>query len=734
MFLPGRSHALTPWLATLCLGSASLAWGGEESALWSLRPVIAGAVPTVANPEWSSGEIDRFLLAAMESRKVHPAPEADRATLLRRLTFDLTGLPPSPEERELFLADESETVLEDTVDRLLASPRFGERWARHWLDVARYAESNGRARNMLWHHAWRYRDWVIGALNRDLPFDEFARLQIAGDLLERAPGPARDDARVAVGFLALGAKSLEEPKREVFVMDHLDEQIDTFSRAFLGLSVACARCHDHKFDPIPTRDYYALAGIFLSTKALYGHGPMGISGVNDSALQAIGPEAARLAPAALAHLEQLKLKTQERNKARSDRYRVVRRKADAERQLKLPSRDDTALTTEIGRMAAEIADWDLKVKALEAEVTALETHPPPQPAFCCSATEASTPTDCRLHVRGMTGNLGDPVPRACLPCIPGPGIRTIPGGESGRRQLADWLTDPANPLTARVAVNRIWSHLMGRGLVATPDDFGMNGSRPSHPELLDRLAWQFQHEMGWSVKRLIRTIVLTKSYRLSSTAPPPPPGALDPRLVDPDNTLHWRHFPRALEAEVLRDALLQISGELDTNPPKPGTGLVASLPPLVEQEFHAFKPAFLPEDLEHQHRSVYLPLVRGELPEFLKCFDFPDPGLPLGRRDETVVPTQASFLLNAPWVIDRARHTARRLFEEEPSDVNRRLERLSLLALGRPMAIEERAAAKAYLAMPVGLAPGVTEESLEMSAWTSLCQAVLAGTEFRFLP
>ena len=706
---------------------------------WSLRPVRPSPPPEVSDPDWAANPIDRFVRAKLQEHRLEPAGLADKRSLLRRLSFDLIGLPPTPTELEAFLSDDSPEAYSRQVDRLLASPHFGERWGRHWLDLARFSESCGSTRNMVWHHAWRYRNYVIDAFNRDLPFDQFVREQIAGDLLPAESPEERDRQTVATGLLALGPKALDETKREVFRMDLIDEQIDVVSRVFLGLSVACARCHDHKFDPIPTRDYYALAGIFRSTETLYGAGPMGIRGVNDSPLQPIGPQAAELAAPAAEHFRRVQEQTQTRNTARSDRYRVVRKVADLKRQLEQPAAekapDKAALSAEIETLEAEIKRWDEKIAGLDKELNALVDQPPPQPDYAMAARDASQIENCRVHVRGETTNLGDSVPRGVLQVLPVEQA-AIGADESGRRQLAEWLASPDNPLTARVAVNRVWQHLLGRGLVTTPDDFGTSGMRPSHPELLDHLAAGFMAD-GWSLKRLIRSLVLTRTYRLGSQV------AEANQQIDPDNVWLWRRRPRRLEAEAFRDAILATSGELETS--SYSQSEVARLDPLKQPEFN-FALALKPEQMEHAHRSVYLPIVRGNLPEMLKLFDFADPNRPVGQRDETIVPAQASFLMNSPWMIAQARRTAQRLLEEVPGDDVQRIERLYELAFARLPSEAEVNESLDFLGQRLELLPvaspakgkpatrqPVVAEDPRLEPWTSLCHAVLASAEFRYV-
>jgi hypothetical protein len=698
---------------------------------WSLQPVVDPALPTLAETGWPRRDLDHFVLARLESEELDAVDDASRRVLLRRLFFDLLGLPPTPDELSRLEA----ATIEDAVDELLASPHFGERWGRHWLDIARYAESNGRARNMAWHNAWRYRDWVIDAFNADMPYDEFLTQQIAGDLLPSETPEQRDRQVIATGFLALGPKSLEERKRELFRMDVIDEQIDVICRGVLGLSAACARCHDHKFDPVPTADYYALAGILRSTDTLYGIGPMGIKGVNDAGLAVIGPDAEKLASPAAKHLKAVQDKTQERNTARSDRYRVVRNVADRKRQLDKPNADKPALEAEIAKMDAEIADWDERIKALDAELAELVENPPPQPLFAMGARDAEQVEDCRIRIRGEPENYGDAVPRGALRMIEVSNLPGISTGESGRLQLAQWLSSRENPLTARVFVNRVWLHLFGRGLVTTPDDFGVTGAKPSHPELLDHLASRFMSR-GWSIKQLIREIVLSHTYQLTST---PSAEGLN---RDPDNVLLWRMPVRRLEVEPFRDALLAVSGKL-TRERSEGS-IIQQIGVFSDYEFN-FKVKLTPEMAASNHRSVYLPIVRGSLPEMLQLFDFADPNALTGQRDQTTVPSQALFLMNSSAIIEFATATAERLLAEGQLDGAGRLDLLYQLALARSPTTEERDSVLRYLqaaTSPDTLIAGTvktpnsepaTPAGSQRDAWISVCQAVLASSAFRHL-
>jgi hypothetical protein len=722
----------------------------EGRKFWSLVPPQRVVPPSVRRHDWVRDDLDRFVLVKQEEQEIEPLGDTEPHLLLRRLAFDLLGLPPSPEEVAEFVngwnaanaqPQQQQSWLSQTVDRLLSQRQFGERWGRHWLDVARYADSNGRDRNVYFYHAWRYRDYVIESFARDKPFDQFLREQIAGDLLPFNSPEQRDEQRIATGFLALGAKAFEEIKPEVFRMDVIDEQIELVSRAVLGLSVGCARCHDHKFDPIPTADYYAMAGIFRSTQTLAGYGPKGIKATahSHSELQPVGPDAERLGPSGLAYLVKLQELTLAQNTARSDRYRVVRRVADAKLKLAQPDANKAALEEEIARMEAEVQDWDVKVKTHEQALQAAMDSAPPQPGWAMGLREREVAEDCRIHIRGETTNLSDVVPRGMLQVIAFADQKPIDVNRSGRLELADWLTRRDNPLTARVFVNRVWLHLFGRGLVTPPDDFGVNGAPPSHPELLDHLALRFMDD-GWSIKRLVRAIVLSRTYRESSGPrfhrPEDPGNGL--HVSDPDNIFLARMKPRRLEVEAFRDAIKAVAGTLDLTPPTSEQAFLAKFNPYREDEYRAFKPLFTPTNLEQPHRSVYLPVVRGVLPEMFPLFDFAAPERSVAQRDESTVPAQSLFLINSPWIVDQSRQAAARLLDEQSLDDAGRVHRIYQRALARSPTADELTRSLRYLAEPesVAIDPKAappTDEQLRLERWTSYCQTLFASGEFRTL-
>ncbi|HUF74653.1 MAG TPA: DUF1549 domain-containing protein, partial [Longimicrobiales bacterium] len=618
--------------------------------------------------EWPRGRIDRYILAALEAKACAPAPDADKSVLERRVTFDLTGLPPVPGEEDDLATDGSPDAFTRLVDRLLASPRFGERWGRHWLDVARYGESVG-LRGLIFTEAWRFRDYVIDAFNRDVPFTDFVEEQIAGDLLPHASLEERRRRLTATGFLALGNTNLEEQDKKLLDMDVVDEQLDTIGKAFLGQTIGCARCHDHKFDPISTREYYAMAGILRSTRTLihanvssWIDAPLPLeSGAERpyaeheaavAALEAV-VKAARMVAATIVaardlpgividcaqaravgewkHSQQLKryvgdgyLHDLDAGKGektltfllelpRAGRYEVrlayihgpdraarvpvtvfhaggettvhvdqresppidghfaslgqfrfeqngfahilvsnegTKGYVTADAVQLLPAEGLARATGTAPEPRAAAAD----LKTLEEKLKSLREGGPRRPMYM-TVKEGERIEDAPIHVRGSVHDLGPPVPRGFLSTLTrGPEPR-IPAEESGRRELARWIVSHASHVTARVFVNRAWHWLMGAGIVRTTDNFGTMGELPSHPELLDDLALRFVED-GWSVKRLVREIVLSRTYALG-TEP------MDAGLAsDPENRLRWRAQRRRLEAECIRDAVLSASGEL----------------------------------------------------------------------------------------------------------------------------------------------------------------------------
>jgi hypothetical protein len=520
------------------LAPAQVDWEKARS-FWSFRPPRRSPIPTIASATTMRDPIDAFVAAKLEAAGIEPNPAAARSVLIRRLTFSLTGLPPSATEVTAFVGDTSQLAYERVVDRLLTSPHFGERWARMWLDVARYAEDQahivGNNSSLCYPNAYLYRDWVINALNADMPYDTFVRRQLAADLID----PDDPTNHVALGFIGLGPKYYRRSAPEVMA-EEWEDRVDTVTRGLLGLTVACARCHDHKFDPIPTSDYYALAGIFASTEMF--NRPL-----DDKREKAKNGHA----------------------KKESDALHIVR---DA------------------------------------------------------------NPHDLNVFVRGDVKKQGPVAKRGFPRVLSGTQHMEFTQG-SGRLELADAIVSRDNPLTARVIVNRIWALHFGRPLVITPSNFGKLGQPPTHPRLLDDLAVRFM-EAGWSLKWLHRTIVLSATYRRSSTINP------DCQAIDPSNRLLWRMNRRRLDIESWRDALLAISGQLED---KIGGKSIE------------------PQQPHERRRTVYSRISRLELDPMLAMFDFPDPSAHSARRNETTTPLQKLFVLNSPFMVIQAEALAKRV-------------------------------------------------------------------------
>jgi len=685
------------------------AWTADEIAAgrshWAFQPPVDRPPPAVRDDAWPRTPIDRHLLAALEDAGITPVADTDRATLIRRLAFDLTGLPPAPEEVRAFVADTSADALERVVEGYLASPRFGERWARHWLDVARYAESSGKDSNVPFPHAWRYRDYCIAAFNDDVPFDRFVREQIAGDLLDVRDEAEQARAIVATGFLALGPKGLADRDARQFRLDLVDEQIDVVSQSMLGLTLACARCHDHAFDPVNQHDYYALAGIFLSTDTLYGtHAQQ--RNLHPSTLIELPPAAGL--PPAVADL------------SAADLARLERRVADLEtaaeemrRQVAMEQRDGGNPVTGFVRVRAA------RDRAATARVDRSLFRDDGSPrSLVMGALDGPVPVDSPLLARGELDQAGGLVPRGLVEVLCAPGEPRAIATGSGRLDLAHWIGSRDNPLTARVLVNRVWLKLMGRGLVTTPDNFGTMGMAPSHPALLDHLAVSFMDD-GWSVKRLIRRIVTSRAYALSSVH-----HEANER-IDPDNTLHWRMDRRRLDAEAIRDAMLAVSGTLDETP------FAGSLVARAQED--PFGLAQVIGQLQggtFRHRSIYLPIIRDQIPEFLGVFDFPDASLVSGTRDATNVPSQVLFLLNNPETTALAEAFATRV-GRLPGDAASRLDAAFEMALARPPQADERAALRRLHDALITDQPRRADGARR--ALVAACQALLASAEFRSL-
>lgn len=976
--------ALTEWIKMGApWGAAARASKEPPKKYWAFVPAHEPPLPEVRNTSWVKSPLDRFILSALEAKGLHPAPPADKRTLIRRATFDLTGLPPTPLEVRAFLEDNRPEAFARVVDRLLDSPHYGERWGRHWLDVARYADSNGLDENLVYRHAFRYRDYVIRAFNKDKPFDLFLKEQLAGDLL---PGPVTEDETferwTATGFLSLGAKMLAEDDPVKMQMDIVDEQMDTTVRTFLGLTIGCARCHDHKFDPIPQADYYSLAGIFKSSKTMenfkvvaqwheyvlapaperenlkqhkakieaknkeigeiskaeneklidaargrvgayllaaddvlryeqtplnpsasggtippaairraagsFDHGNVprvlekekanvpanakgpfyaeyGITvpqpgnyqldfleeevGAGSADVQVNGTlelrgqrgvENRQASPAAggwsvrgvlnlkagnniirLEHksrfpyfeallltplpkgtqapLSRVQVSRQyginpgflanwveELRRSRgapnsvlfallaysqkgalsggalagwtspaAERFRGFEPKSRQElaaRYEELFHEADREWRKHGGAHASKpegLADPQLeafrelayaKAGPFAAPPDAREYYPEPVRARIGQlekerkALEESTPdlpramgvtegevADLPIHLRGSHWTLGQVVPRRFPRVIAGDNQPPIPPGESGRLQLAEWMAQPANPLTSRVFVNRVWRWHFGRGIVPSTDNFGRLGEQPLNQPLLDWLSLRFV-EQGWSIKKLHRLIMLSSVYQMSS--------AYDPRAAeaDPEDTLMWRAARQRLEAESIRDAVTAVTGVIDL---REGGSLLA----YKDREYVSNTARRGGADYDLPRRAVYLPVVRSSMYEMFQAFDLPDPSTANGDRHSTVIAPQALFMMNSDLVLNATRVMAEKLLAGPALDDAARVGEVYERALARPPSANETGRALAFIAQTASHLETREPDPAKrrLLSWQSFCKALLTSNEFIYL-
>lgn len=694
-------------------------------AHWSFQPPRATAPPSVdpSDPraaDWPRTDVDRYVLSALLAKDLAPVADADRRTLLRRLTFDLTGLPPTPAEVEAFALGESESDYEAAVDRLLASPAFGEKWARHWLDVARYAESTGKTVNFSYPQAWRYRDYVIDAFNADKPYDQFIQEQLAGDLMPTDDPRVRAERLIATGFLAIGPKTLNERSGLQFELDVVDEQIDVTTQAFLGITAACARCHDHKFDPIPQADYYALAGIFRSTETCYGTVTF-INARRTSDLLALPAEASSSNA-----LEPLRDRDRQRLQEQIASVKASVEKMKDATQRFLASGQISLLQARLDAYEADGRPKQLAMGVRDKPARTPFSRRGRFGGFAGYTADGSTSiADSPVYVRGEADQPSDSrVPRGTLQVLSREPL-SIPSSTSGRLELAQWIASRENPLAARVMVNRVWLQLFGKGLVPTAADFGFAGRPPTHPELLDHLAIRFMDE-GWSVKKLIKYVVMSRVYQLGPTA--------DRRglEIDPDNTLLWRTTPRRLDAESLRDALLAVSGRLDAKRPAGSAVARSGEGPVQRPRLGGDSVSAAINDVRNTSRSIYLPIVRDNLPESMALFDAADPTLITADRPQTTVPSQGLYLLNNAFVIQAADATADQLFAtKEPAD---RVRDAYVRCFARPPTADEERLARQFLDSYEAKAGAIRKgrDQRERDAWSAWCQALFASAEFQY--
>ena len=608
-----------------------------EKLPWAFRPLTNPTPPEVTDLAWCRNEIDRFIRAAQESRNLKPLAPADKRTLLRRVTLDLTGLPPTPAEIDAFLADNSPEAFNAVVERLLASPAYGERWGRYWLDLVRYADTSGDGTDTPIPEARYFRDYVISAFNQDLPYDQFLTEQLAGDILaKQTPDDPRNHEKIiATGFIALSRRFGNSRNAEYELI--VDDTIDTMGRSMLGLSLGCARCHHHKFDPVSMEDYYGMFGYFHST--LYPHAGT------------------------------------EHQKDRADLIPI--------------SVPDPVKSTYDSLEAWAVNDKKEGVG------------------------------DVPVYLAGDPHKKGDKAPRGYISSI-NPTKPTIPDGQSGRLELAKWIVSTDNPLTSRVVVNRIWQHHFGKGLVATPSNFGKQAEPASHPELLDWLAREFMNH-GWSFKHLHRKILLSSTYRLGSWS------EMEQTKLDEGNRYYWRFQRQRMDAESLRDSILAVSGTL-----QPGSNGRHPFQPNEKLKYNQGNP--FNEIFDHNHRTVYLMEPRLNKHPFMALYDGPDPNKSTDQRSTSTVALQALSLMNGTFLKEKSTALAQRITKDAP-DPQARIQLAYTLLLGRPAESTEQTEALDYIrGYEAQLrSEGRSAEEAETVAWTSFSRVMLSSNEFIYI-
>jgi hypothetical protein len=670
----------------LLLLAAAPAVAADEDH-WAWRKPARPALPAVTDRAWVRNPIDRFVLARLEAAGLAPAPPAPRPTLIRRVTFDLIGLPPTPEEIDAFVNDPAPDAYERLIDRLLASPHYGERWGRHWLDVARFAESNGYEFDEPRPDAWRYRDYVIAAFNGDRPYDRFMLEQLAGDELS----PDDTAALVATGFNLLGPDMTDAADQAQRRQNTLNDMTDTAGLAFLGLTLACARCHDHKFEPIPQADYYRFQAFFtpaafrrdlpiadktrrVTHERARREYEAAVKPTRDELTRLEEPYRRRLYEAQLAKL--------------ADEARVAHQTPPEERTAKQKELVEKTTRLLVVSPQAVVAALTPADRARHDELLAAlakfdDRKPAPLPVAMGLQDAAGPAPKTFVLERGEMSRRGDEV-RPGFPTVLDPKGEP-PVGVGQRAALARWVASADNPLTARVMVNRLWQHHFGRGIVPTPNDFGLRGERPTHPELLDWLACEFVAR-GWSLKSMHRLMLLSATYRQSTAVTP------EARRIDPDNRLFSRSNRVRLEGEVIRDSLLAVGGRL--NRAMGGPGVFPPVPAEAVQGSQAWKAS--PDPLDHVRRSVYVFARRNLRYPFLEAFDLPDSSLSCPKRERSTTATQALTLLNAADVSEAAKALAARVMARAQTEEDR-VALAYRLALGRPPTAAELRLAREFL-------------------------------------
>ncbi|MBN9519506.1 DUF1553 domain-containing protein [bacterium] len=700
-----------PALAVLVLASPLRA--DEGKAHWAWKKPTRPAVPVVAGTR-PANPIDAFIRAKLDAAKLAPAPRATPEALVRRVTFDLTGLPPTPEEVEAFVRDTSPGAWAKVVDRLLASTHYGERWGRHWLDLARYADTNGYEFDEPRPDAWRYRDYVIRALNADVPYDRFVTEQLAGDEVFGGD-PA---ARVATGFNLLGPDMTDSSDQAQRRLNTLNDMTDTAALAFLGLTLTCARCHDHKFEPIPQADYFRFQAFFAPAAfrtdlAVATPAERQAHADAETRYQAATKDV-RAALDAVEAPHRQKLFEAKLAKLPADTQAAHRTPADKRTggQIELVEQSMAKVRVVDAEVAKTLsADEKKSADGLRAKLKAFDAQKPrPLPTAMGLTDRPGPPPKTHVLERGELGNKGAEVqpgfPTTLVPGATDAAVSPVPPGSGRRAALAKWVTSADNPLTARVIVNRLWQHHFGRGIVATASDFGVKGTPPTHPELLDWLACELV-EGGWTLKRMHRLMLLSETYQQSTAV------SADAARVDPSNALVARMNRLRLEGEAVRDAMLAASGRLNRKTGGPGVVL-----PELARAAGGSRPVPATADAsEHSRRSVYLFARRNLRDPFLEAFDLPDSNQSCPKRERSTTAPQALSLLNSAEAMAAAKALAARV-EREAADEPARVDRAYQLVLGRAPTAAERERAAAFL---------------RESPLTELCRALFNLNEFVYL-
>ena len=655
----------------------------EQKKFWSFQPIRKPALPEVGDPAWTRNPIDRFVLAKLQEKSLTPGKKADRATLIRRVAFDLTGLPPTPEQTRAFEQDRAANAFEKVIDRLMETPQYGERWGRHWLDLVRYADTAGDAADFPVPEMYKYRNYVLDAFQRDKPYNQFLKEQIAGDLLPFQSDNQRWEQIVATGYIAVSRRVGVSPTGDRHIT--IEDTIDNFGKSLLGLSIGCARCHDHKFDPIATADYYALYGIFDSS--VYPASGEEHNPYRNGFVYRVGADKAK---------EMLKP---------YDESFAPWKKLERAKFGEFQEFQDKKITTP-GRSRDVV--WEELSKVRQDLRPVAESYPPLETAWAISEGK---PHDVKIQIYGDPKNTGALSPRA-FPQILG-GMKVEEQG-SGRRELAEWLTDPRNPLTARVIVNRIWHYHFGKGIVATTSDFGVRGTPPTHPELLDYLAARFIED-GWSFKKMHKLMLLSEAWQLSSADVPANSAS------DASNNYVWRQNRQRLDAEEISDSIRLMSGELDLSRGE-------RLPFPNERTYFYRQHEPFNANWPNARRAVYGLQQRTRKNPYLDLFDGPDGNLPFSERKSTTTSLQALYLMNSEFMAGQSAAIAKKL---NGSDDAKTVEAYQLL-FGRAAKPTEIERSKDFLAK-LRQQYNCADDACEQKAWNSFVHSMLASNAFLFV-